>query len=60
MSISFVSLETRAYLDGYRAGRGDRLLGRSSRYILGTKPHEGVYLWRYAMGYKVALRGEGL
>jgi hypothetical protein len=58
MAVTYTSVETRAYIDGFRAGRADKLLGWVSRYVTATRPHEGVYLWHYAIGYKTAQRGE--
>ncbi len=49
MAVTYTSVETQAYIDGFKAGRADKLLGWISRYVTATRPHEDVYLWHYAI-----------
>lgn len=47
---------TQAWLDGYKAGKCDRLIGWRSEYVWATGRHEGRYVWEYSLGYKQAFR----
>ncbi len=33
MAVTYTSVETQAYIDGFKAGRADKLLGWVSRYV---------------------------
>jgi len=48
---------SQAYVDGYKAGRSDKLIGFRSTYVWASQPHEGEYVWNYAIGYRQAQLG---
>jgi hypothetical protein len=58
MPVSFVSTETQAYVAGFKAGQADRAINWKSRYVWHSRPHEGVYLWHYSLGYKTGWNRE--
>ena len=53
-----ISGRSQAYVDGFKAGRADKLIGWRSRYIWATQQHEGEYVWNYAIGYRTAQLGQ--
>jgi hypothetical protein len=53
--ISFLSEESRAYLDGYKNGQGDRRLGRRSEYSYFLIHSANVYVRHYSDGYRDGL-----
>jgi hypothetical protein len=57
MSITQTSTATRAYIDGYKAGRADHSIGWKSRYVWATQKHEGEYVWHYSVGYRTGWLG---
>ena len=50
--------QSKAYSDGFKAGRADKLIGWRSEYVWATKEQEGEYAWSYALGYRVAQLGK--
>ena len=49
-----------ALRDGYKAGKTDRRIGYRSAYVWASKPHEGAYVWEYAVGYKRGWLGKAI
>ena len=58
MSLFPLSARSQAYVDGYKAGRTDKRMGWRSTYVWATQPHEGKYIWNYAVGYRCAQLGQ--
>jgi hypothetical protein len=58
MPVSFLSQESQAYVSGFKAGRADKSLGWKSLYVWHSRPHEGLYIWHYSVGYRAGWRGE--
>jgi hypothetical protein len=53
--ISFLSEESRAYLDGWKNGLADRRLGRRSAYSYFSINSANLYVRHYSDGYRDGL-----